>query len=112
VTLLQTEQNAAFTTLSTHLTNHGSDWIDQSLGGGLSYEEFCRLDVDEVKSFAWEFKLFSEEVRMTRITAQYPTGIGGQEPTGEAQLDKKAVERLRGAVKGLNSLLKARFEYD
>jgi hypothetical protein len=71
------------------------------------------LDLDEVKAFAWEFKLFSEEVRMTRTGVQYQTGKGGRgSGVEEAQLDEKGVKRLRGAVKGLNLLLKARVEYD
>lgn len=40
--------------LSTMLSNHGSEWIEQGLsgGGGLTYAEFSQLDADCVRDFA------------------------------------------------------------
>jgi hypothetical protein len=109
VTALQTEQSATFTTLSTLLTNHGSDWIDQSLGGGLSYSEFCKLDLSMIKRFGEAFDEFVERVMMERINS--PLKLGRNESTDctkEPHINDVFIGVLRVHVKDLNDLLKTR----
>lgn len=38
------------------LSNHASDWIDNSLDGGLTYAEFCRLSPDTIRSLHLQLK--------------------------------------------------------
>jgi hypothetical protein len=39
-------------TTSTMLSNHGSEWIDHGLSGGLTYAEFAQLDAECIRDFA------------------------------------------------------------
>ncbi|OIW23807.1 hypothetical protein CONLIGDRAFT_718772 [Coniochaeta ligniaria NRRL 30616] len=39
-------------TISTMLSNHGSEWIDHGLSGGLTYAEFAQLEADCIHDFA------------------------------------------------------------
>ncbi|KAK3321856.1 hypothetical protein B0H66DRAFT_531219 [Apodospora peruviana] len=41
-----------FDTISVALSNHGSDWIDSGLSGGLTYAEFLGLDTECIRDFA------------------------------------------------------------
>lgn len=44
-------------TLETALSNHGSDWIDSGLSGGLTYPEFLGLDADCIRDFSCQLRL-------------------------------------------------------
>lgn len=41
-----------FVTISTMLSNHGSEWIDHALSGGMTHMEFVQLDAMEVTEYA------------------------------------------------------------
>lgn len=41
-----------FDTLGFALSNHGSDWIDSGLSGGLTFAEFLDLDTESIRDFA------------------------------------------------------------
>ncbi|KAM7191723.1 hypothetical protein V8F20_009200 [Naviculisporaceae sp. PSN 640] len=56
------------TTLETALSNHGSDWIDSGLAGGLTYPEFLGLDVEFIRDFTGEL-----EVILNKIPKTYDT---------------------------------------
>lgn len=45
-----------FETVSTSLSNHGSEWIESGLSGGLSYAEFAQLDVPDMQEYASELE--------------------------------------------------------
>lgn len=42
---------ALFNTVTLILSNHGSDWIEHGLSGGLTYAEFTQLDIVSVRDF-------------------------------------------------------------
>jgi hypothetical protein len=41
-----------FKAITTMLSNHGSEWIEHGLAGGLTYAQFAELDVDCIRVFA------------------------------------------------------------
>ncbi|KAM7221266.1 hypothetical protein V8F06_003441 [Rhypophila decipiens] len=50
------------TTLGTALSNHGSDWIDSGLAGGLTYPEFLGLDAECIRDFAGELRDMMQDI--------------------------------------------------
>ncbi|KAJ2992916.1 hypothetical protein NUW58_g2008 [Xylaria curta] len=55
------------------LSNHGSDWIDYSIAGGLTYPEFCRLNPDTIRSLILQLKEVTDDLFLERSRAQrYP----------------------------------------
>jgi hypothetical protein len=100
IELLQAEQQSAWSTLSILLSNHGSDWIEQSLGGGLSYVEFCRLNRRTIESYTRAFDTFFRalQIRPRRCN--------------QIILRESDVLDVRDAVTRLNGLIKARVQYN
>lgn len=44
------------------LSNHASDWIDNSMDGGLTYAEFCSLSPDTIRSLQLQLKYTIQNV--------------------------------------------------
>jgi hypothetical protein len=132
--LLQTEQTTTFTTLSILLSNHGSDWIDQSLGGGLTFVEFSRLGPQVVNDYIKDFEKFYKIKGMKTTkrvrSVQSEESLGGCWPKRqslpwrikrgqgftfhieEPKLEEKNITDMREVVGRLNAMLKARVKYD
>jgi hypothetical protein len=53
------------------LSNHGSDWIDQTLAGGLSYAEFICLTPHRIQSFERRFWNFGRLLDNLRWSLSY-----------------------------------------
>jgi hypothetical protein len=109
--LLQKEQTTTFTALSTMLSNHGSDWIEQSLGGGLTYVEFCKLDGQTIRGYIKPFEDFDETLRVWRSISGYAVKRRESDTNVHSTLRMKDVQDIRDVVAKLNTLLKARVEY-
>jgi hypothetical protein len=110
--LLQKEQTTTFTSLSIMLSNHGSDWIEQSLGGGLTHVEFCNLDGQTMRGYIKDFREFDETLRVWRSISGYGTKKKESGANAHSTLRKKDVQRMRDVVAKLNTLLKARVQYE
>ncbi|KAI1131816.1 hypothetical protein F5Y10DRAFT_232615 [Nemania abortiva] len=52
------------------LSNHGGDWIDHSIAGGLTYPEFCRLNPDTIRSLILQLKEVTDDMFLERSRAQ------------------------------------------
>lgn len=67
-TVLQLRRSfpAIKTTLDVLLSNHASEWIEQGLGGGLTYPEFCRLNPDTIRSLNLQLKDISDHMNEER----------------------------------------------
>ncbi|KAK7756975.1 hypothetical protein SLS62_000991 [Diatrype stigma] len=50
------------TSLDVILSNHVSDWIDNSVSGGLTYAEFCRLSPDIIRTLHVQLKSLVKHV--------------------------------------------------
>jgi hypothetical protein len=100
IKLLRAEQQSAWSTLSILLSNHGSDWIEQALGGGLTYAEFSRLNRRTIESYTRAFEVF---VRTMNIRPRSDDQI---------TLKERDVVDVRDAVIRLNKLLKVQVEYE
>jgi hypothetical protein len=67
------------------LSNHGCDWIDYSVAGGLTYPEFCRLNTDTIRSLILQLKEVTDDLFLERCRAESvsrrnsPSGISEDE---------------------------------
>ncbi|KAI1823268.1 hypothetical protein F4861DRAFT_337668 [Xylaria intraflava] len=52
------------------LSNHGSEWIDYGLAGGLTYPEFCRLNPDTIRSLVFQLKEVTDDLFLERCRLQ------------------------------------------
>ncbi|RYO97829.1 hypothetical protein DL765_011040 [Monosporascus sp. GIB2] len=62
VVLIASSYRSIKTSLDLMLSNHPSDWIDQSLNGGLTYAEFCALNPDIVRSLNLRLKEIADNL--------------------------------------------------
>lgn len=69
-------------TLTTYLTNNGSEWLDSLLSGGLSFSEFRRLDISRFVNASRELKHCNRDFEIERKTWDGPV-------TEETADDKK-----------------------
>jgi hypothetical protein len=74
-------------TLSTMLSNHGSEWIEQGLSGGLTYAEFAQLDADCIRDFASQLENTLSSLDAARTDSymrRQPASNFSHEPTPAA----------------------------
>lgn len=50
------QYGALFNTITLMLSNHGSDWIDHGLSGGLTFAQFVQLDGECIRDFATQLE--------------------------------------------------------
>lgn len=73
---IQAIQTCTFRDLAILLSNHGSDWIDQTLAGGLSYAEFTDLDPQTIQAFEMRFSKFGSLLDELRWSLSYTRSDG------------------------------------
>ncbi|KAI0422675.1 hypothetical protein F5X98DRAFT_324934 [Xylaria grammica] len=93
------------------LSNHGSDWIDYSLAGGLTYPEFCRLNPDTIRSLILQLKEVTDDLFLERTRVQ--SLHYGNDPDGVLQGERMLIEEssfntLRAIEEVLVSILQLR----
>ncbi|KAJ8121297.1 hypothetical protein O1611_g10141 [Lasiodiplodia mahajangana] len=52
------------------LSNHTGDWMDHSIAGGLTYQEFCRINADTIRSLTFQLKDVTDDMFLERTRAQ------------------------------------------
>ncbi|KAI0534684.1 hypothetical protein GGR58DRAFT_481910 [Xylaria digitata] len=72
------------------LSNHGSDWIDYSQAGGLTYPEFCHLNPDTIRSLILQLKEVADDLFLERSRVQ--SIRWGNDPDGILRDEKMIVE--------------------
>jgi hypothetical protein len=73
---IQGLQICTFRALGILLSNHGSDWIDQTIAGGLSYAEFTALDSLTIQAFEMRFSKFGNLLDDLRWSSSYNQSDG------------------------------------
>ncbi|QDS77349.1 hypothetical protein FKW77_005344 [Venturia effusa] len=71
---IQALQTHTFETLGVLLSNHGSDWIEQTIAGGLSYADFTSLDRKNIQAFTERISKFGCLLNDLRISSSYKMG--------------------------------------
>jgi hypothetical protein len=64
-------QTSTFRGLGILLSNHGSDWIDQTIAGDLSYAEFTNLAPQKIQAFEMRFSKFGSLLDEMRWSLSY-----------------------------------------
>ncbi|KAI1163163.1 hypothetical protein F5B18DRAFT_327873 [Nemania serpens] len=95
------------------LSNHGGDWIDYSIAGGLTYPEFCRLNPDTIRSLILQLKevtddLFAERCRVQSTRCRNHTGAGPVSSRQELVFSESTMDTLRTIEEVLVLILQVR----
>lgn len=105
---LKAKQSVAVATLSEMLTNHPSEWLEASLAGKMSYEEFMRIPLSQITGFRLQVNGFMREVDVQQACGRAGRflllNIQELENIGVKQID---VDQLDEAMEKLLVLLKA-----
>ncbi|KAI0903268.1 hypothetical protein F4823DRAFT_568861 [Ustulina deusta] len=93
------------------LSNHGSDWTEYSAAGGLTYQEFCRLNPDTIRSIILQLKEVTDDLFLERCRVQ--SLRYGNDPDGIFQNEKliindSIINTLRATEELLISILQLR----
>jgi hypothetical protein len=108
---LQDDISRAIPTLSTHLTNAGSDWLDSLLAGGLSFSQFRTLNPKTFRTLVDNLQNWQAEVEIASIKSKYHRNEKGEvytmPPTLEG-IDLDGTIIILKMVKDLNSTLKVK----
>ncbi|KAI1114491.1 hypothetical protein F5Y14DRAFT_170990 [Nemania sp. NC0429] len=95
------------------LSNHGGDWIDYSIAGGLTYPEFCRLNPDTIRSLILQLKevtddLFIERCRVQSNRCRNNTSAVAVSSVQELVFSEATMNTLRTIEEVLVSILQVR----
>lgn len=71
---IQALQTRTFGALGILLSNHGSDWIEQTIAGGLSYAEFANLKCEDIQAFQRQVTKFGRLLEDQRRMICYRPG--------------------------------------
>lgn len=71
---IQALQTRTFGALGTLLSNHGSDWIEQTIAGGMSYAEFTNLDGKDIEAMESRISKFGNLLDFLRVSCSYASG--------------------------------------
>lgn len=93
------------------LSNHGCDWIDYSIGGGLTYPEFCRLNPDTIRSLILQLKEVTDDLFLERsklVSCHYLDDPDGRRGMKEMVVSESSLATLHAIEEVLVSILRAR----
>lgn len=71
---IQALQTPIFGTLGILLSNHGSDWIEQTIAGGMSYAQFTKLDGKDIQTIEHRISKFGKLLDVLRFSCSYSSG--------------------------------------
>ncbi|TLD29539.1 hypothetical protein E2P81_ATG05833 [Venturia nashicola] len=60
------------------LSNHGSDWTEQTIAGGMSYAEFTNLDGKDIQATEARISEFGKHLDVLRLSYSYTQAPSGQ----------------------------------
>jgi len=99
---LQTSVSLTINALSTCLTNHGSDWLDSLLAGGMSFSQFRALDHERLWTVGEMLGQWTQLVS-SRYSFARPWEVVGT----EFELTENDLALPKGLLEELNHSLKA-----
>ncbi|KAI0409953.1 hypothetical protein F4802DRAFT_542792 [Xylaria palmicola] len=73
------------------LSNHGSDWADHGGAGGLTYQEFCRLNPDTIRSSVLQLKEATDGMQLRRVKSRAASTSGGAGANGTSKYAEVAI---------------------
>jgi hypothetical protein len=136
ISKIQDKQSCTSKALSILLSNHGGDWIDQTVAGGLSFAEFSSLDIGTIRAFEREFrkcgdelerqrlaKSYDRETRMVPESSQSRTSLEDQKwmrssktvvpkPVGNVGKELDQFKHIESVIKRLNVMLKVKIDVE
>ncbi|KXX81062.1 hypothetical protein MMYC01_202783 [Madurella mycetomatis] len=87
-----------FSTIGWALSNHGSDWIESGIAGGLTYAEFSEMSVDTILSLAARLGEILRDVRERAVNGGVYDTVGWREREGERYEENQEVMDPFGVV--------------
>ncbi|KAE9969925.1 hypothetical protein EG328_006606 [Venturia inaequalis] len=95
---IQALQTPIFGALGTMLSNHGSNWIEQTIAGGMSYVEFTSLDGKDIQAIEHRISKFGNLLDVQRSSCSYSSGNAKTaEPGRWFTLDERRYDWTKGA---------------
>lgn len=106
---LQISVSFIMNALSRCLTNHGSDWLDSLLAGGMSFSHFRALNRERLQTVDELLRKWTQCVRIRVVSSGSSSGWRGKISGQELELTEEDVALPKRLLGELDQSLKAEF---
>jgi hypothetical protein len=105
------QASVSFTTkaLSRCLTNHGSDWLDSLLAGGMSFSQFRALDPARLQTVDEMLRKWTQCIRIRVVSSGDSSGCRKKVSCTKFKLTEDDLALPKGLLEELNQSLKAEY---
>lgn len=98
---IQVLQARTFRALGIVLSNHGSDWIEQTIAGGLSYTDFTNLESQDIQAFEKQVSAFGRALEDRRWASSYEaSSVEAAKPRRSLSLSEQRYDGANDTPKG------------